>query len=131
MLRLTASLLGAAAVTGQLVTALETVDTQQKPVFGVDEQQEEGGHGGMRGVARANPLTRDFRRKVMHWLGEWHVPGLAVGVVDGEDTWTEVGWGPFYALWFRRLVVSFVSSRRPDEAVMGARSPSSGRIGRL
>ncbi|CAN8098298.1 unnamed protein product [Discula destructiva] len=39
-----------------------------------------------------NPLTRDFRRKVMHWLGEWHVPGLAVGVVDGDETWTQ-GYG--------------------------------------
>lgn len=36
------------------------------------------------------PLTRDFRRKVNHWLGEWHVPGLAVGVVDGDQTWTRV-----------------------------------------
>lgn len=48
----------------------------------LSHEEAESGGGGL--------LTRDFRRKVNHWLGKWHVPGLAVGVVDGDGTWTQV-----------------------------------------
>lgn len=67
--------------------AAATAGTAQKPVFGGMREEKEEEEATTPG---ANPLTRDFRRKVVRWLGEWHVPGLAVGVVDGENTWTEV-----------------------------------------
>lgn len=37
-----------------------------------------------------NPLTEAFGKTVKGWLEDWHVPGLAIGVVDGDNTWTKV-----------------------------------------
>lgn len=51
----------------------------QKPISG-------GGGGG----EEQGPLTEEFGSYIEGLLEEWHVPGLAIGVVDGDDTYTEV-----------------------------------------
>lgn len=37
-----------------------------------------------------SPFTDDFRKHVDELLEKWHVPGMAIGVVDGNNIWTEV-----------------------------------------
>lgn len=51
----------------------------QKPIAGDDE--------GVRG----SPFTKEYAKHVGELLEEWHVPGVAIGVVDGDNIWTEVG----------------------------------------
>lgn len=41
---------------------------------------------------KTNPLGEDFRKFVEEALEEWHVPGLSVAVVDGDESWAE-GYG--------------------------------------
>ncbi|KAJ4393045.1 hypothetical protein N0V93_002251 [Gnomoniopsis smithogilvyi] len=88
MLFPTSSILAGAALAGHwpLIAAFDPDASSQHPlVHHIDDEDEVDGVG-------KNPLTRDFRRKVVRWLGQWKVPGLAVGVVDGEDIWTQ-GYG--------------------------------------
>ncbi|KAK1827699.1 beta-lactamase/transpeptidase-like protein [Podospora conica] len=35
------------------------------------------------------PFTPDFKRLVLSTLEEWHLPGLAMAVIDGDKTWLE------------------------------------------
>jgi hypothetical protein len=37
-----------------------------------------------------SPLNTSFEKFVYSTLQKWHVPGVAIGVVDGEHTWAEV-----------------------------------------
>jgi hypothetical protein len=37
-----------------------------------------------------NPLTKDFGRYAHEMLDVYHVPGIAIGVVNGEEIYTEV-----------------------------------------
>ncbi|KAI1078880.1 beta-lactamase/transpeptidase-like protein [Whalleya microplaca] len=62
----------------------EALDSQtQKVLSGVGDEGNEG----------ANPLRDDkFRAFILDGLERWHVPGVAVAVVDGERTWAE-GYG--------------------------------------
>ncbi|KAL8931478.1 MAG: hypothetical protein Q9216_007189 [Gyalolechia sp. 2 TL-2023] len=39
-----------------------------------------------------SPFTSIFDERVDHLLGHWHVPGLSIAVVDGNDTYTK-GYG--------------------------------------
>ena len=39
---------------------------------------------------KGSPLTEDFRKLVVETLDEWHIPGLSIAVIDGDDIWTEV-----------------------------------------
>lgn len=39
---------------------------------------------------RGSPFTKEFGEHVGELLKKWHVPGVAVGIVDGDDIWTEV-----------------------------------------
>lgn len=39
---------------------------------------------------RGSPFTKDYEKHVGELLEKWHVPGVAIGIVDGDDTWTEV-----------------------------------------
>lgn len=39
---------------------------------------------------KANPLDKSFKVFVDKALEEWHVPGVSVAVVDGDETWAEV-----------------------------------------
>ncbi|KAI1208300.1 beta-lactamase/transpeptidase-like protein [Annulohypoxylon truncatum] len=48
--------------------------------------------GSGRGDAGSNPLDDDFAAFARAALDRWHVPGIAVAVVDREETWTE-GYG--------------------------------------
>ncbi|RYP75863.1 hypothetical protein DL771_002127 [Monosporascus sp. 5C6A] len=41
---------------------------------------------------KANPLDERFEKIVGKSLEEWHVPGLSIAVIDGDDTWAE-GYG--------------------------------------
>ncbi|KAI1411142.1 beta-lactamase/transpeptidase-like protein [Hypoxylon sp. FL1857] len=51
-----------------------------------------GGKGETEAERRESPLDDDFEAFVREALDRWHVPGVAVAVVDGEDTWAE-GYG--------------------------------------
>ncbi|KAH8700965.1 beta-lactamase/transpeptidase-like protein [Talaromyces proteolyticus] len=41
---------------------------------------------------RGNPLNEEFEKLVQKTLDLWHVPGIAVAVVDGDNTWAQ-GYG--------------------------------------
>jgi hypothetical protein len=41
-------------------------------------------------TVKKNPLNADFAQLVRRQLDEWHVPGISVAIVDGDDTWVEV-----------------------------------------
>lgn len=38
----------------------------------------------------SNPLNDDFGKLVEEMMEFWKLPGLSVGIVDGEETWAEV-----------------------------------------
>ena len=40
-----------------------------------------------------NPLTKEFSKFVKETLQEWKIPGVSIGVVDGDQVFTEVGAG--------------------------------------
>lgn len=42
-------------------------------------------------AARGSPFTKQYAEHVNELLEKYHVPGVAVGIVDGDDIWTEVG----------------------------------------
>jgi hypothetical protein len=52
----------------------------QKPVAGGESE----------GKSKS-PFTEEYAKHVGELLEEWHVPGVAIGIVDGDDIWTEVG----------------------------------------
>lgn len=37
-----------------------------------------------------SPFTENYGKHVDQLLEKWHVPGVAIGVVDGDNIWTEV-----------------------------------------
>ncbi|PYH98253.1 beta-lactamase/transpeptidase-like protein [Aspergillus ellipticus CBS 707.79] len=37
-----------------------------------------------------DPLNSHFNKLVQDTLNQWHVPGIAIAVVDGDNTWTKV-----------------------------------------
>lgn len=39
---------------------------------------------------RGSPFTKEYEKHVGELLEKWHVPGVAIGIVDGDDIWTEV-----------------------------------------
>ncbi len=39
---------------------------------------------------KTSPLNASFEDVVRKTLEEWHIPGMAVAVIDGEDIWTQV-----------------------------------------
>jgi hypothetical protein len=41
-------------------------------------------------VSKHNPLDADFELFAIQTLQEWHVPGLAIAIIDGNDTWAAV-----------------------------------------
>ncbi len=41
-------------------------------------------------AATDNPFNREFDQFVADLLERWHVPGVAIAVVDGEKTYTKV-----------------------------------------
>jgi hypothetical protein len=38
----------------------------------------------------SSPLDGKFEQFAIETLHEWHVPGIAIAVVDGKDTWAAV-----------------------------------------
>ncbi len=48
--------------------------------------------------AGGSVLTEDFAKRVADTLAKWHVPGMAIAVVDGADTWAEVSTESFLSL---------------------------------
>lgn len=45
---------------------------------------------GASGDIKTSPLDRDFEDLVQRTMEKWHIQGLAIAVVDGDKTWTEV-----------------------------------------
>ncbi|CAK7236215.1 hypothetical protein SBRCBS47491_009561 [Sporothrix bragantina] len=43
-------------------------------------------------AAKTSPLNADFAKLVRETLDKWHIQGVAVAVVDGDETWAE-GYG--------------------------------------
>lgn len=41
-----------------------------------------------------SPLNAEFEKFVHETLQKWHVPGMAIAVVDGEQIWAEVSIHP-------------------------------------
>jgi hypothetical protein len=39
---------------------------------------------------KADPLNAKFEKLVYETLALWHVPGVAIGVVDGDLEWSQV-----------------------------------------
>ncbi|KAK0617098.1 beta-lactamase/transpeptidase-like protein [Immersiella caudata] len=60
---------GAATVGAALATQKPIVDTKDK--------------------RRTNPFTSDFKKQTLNLMVKWHVPGLAIAVIDGNDTFFE------------------------------------------
>lgn len=58
-------------------------------VLSADSTGQDGVTGEKR-KASNNPLDDKFGEFVQAALDRWHVPGMAVSVVDGDDTWAEV-----------------------------------------
>jgi CubicO group peptidase (beta-lactamase class C family) len=52
------------------------------------------------GKLNGNPLTKEFGDFVKETLDEWKVPGMSIAVIDGGETYTEVGLLQF---WLRIL----------------------------
>lgn len=48
------------------------------------------GSGGDEKEGATRPFDSDFEAFAKEALDRWHVPGVAVAVVDGEDIWAEV-----------------------------------------
>jgi hypothetical protein len=39
---------------------------------------------------KTSPFDAKFAQLVKETLDKWHVPGLSIAVVDGDDVWAEV-----------------------------------------
>jgi len=39
---------------------------------------------------RSGPFDARFAKLVKETLDKWHVPGISIAVVDGDDMWAEV-----------------------------------------
>lgn len=39
---------------------------------------------------KRNPLDSKFEQFALGLLDEWHVPGMSIAVVDGDETWAAV-----------------------------------------
>lgn len=37
-----------------------------------------------------SPFTAEFDEAVTHLLNQWHVPGLSIAVIDGDETFSKV-----------------------------------------
>lgn len=45
---------------------------------------------GKQHATKTSPLNADFEKLVYETLDKWHIQGVAVAVVDGDETWAEV-----------------------------------------
>lgn len=45
-------------------------------------------------LGSSSPFDEEFNAYVHGLLDKWHVPGVAVAVVDGDDIWSEVNFMP-------------------------------------
>lgn len=64
-----------------------------------------GGVGRQGEKDKESPLTKEFDKRVEELLEQWHVPGLAIGIVDGDETWTKVN--------HIRAVLPYMTPRAP------------------
>jgi len=49
------------------------------------------GGAGAETKGKGNPLTPEFKKYALEIMEKWHLPGLAVAVIDGKNTFFEVG----------------------------------------
>lgn len=45
---------------------------------------------GKQHASKTSPLNEDFEKLVHETLDKWHIQGVAVAVIDGDETWAEV-----------------------------------------
>lgn len=59
-----------------------------------------------------SPFTKEYEKHVGKLLEDWHVPGVAIGIVDGDNIWTEVGFVTTCAVFMAAITssVGFQSS---------------------
>lgn len=65
------------------------------PYFGdaipcIDPQKEEEKIREKRKKQKVSPFDADFARLVELTLAKWHLPGVALAVLDGDETFAEV-----------------------------------------
>lgn len=41
-------------------------------------------------LPKTSPLNENFEKLVSETLKKWHIQGVSVAIVDGDDTWAEV-----------------------------------------
>lgn len=41
-------------------------------------------------TSKVSPLNEDFAKLVHSTLEKWHIQGVAIAVIDGDETWTKV-----------------------------------------
>ncbi|EPE06199.1 penicillin-binding protein [Ophiostoma piceae UAMH 11346] len=62
----------------------DTYEHSQRPLAADDGAGPDAGH-----AQGAHPFDTAFRSLVADTLAAWHVPGVSIAVVDGDNTWTE------------------------------------------
>lgn len=55
--------------------------SEQHPLVRADADGADG--------AKKGPFTNEFKKLVTSTLEKWRVPGVAISVVDGDNTWAE------------------------------------------
>ena len=69
------------APTGNATAAVSAADGNPA-VVSVDNDKSQS--------TKTSPLNEDFEKLVHETLSKWHIQGVSVAVVDGDDTWAEV-----------------------------------------
>ncbi|KAK0641088.1 beta-lactamase/transpeptidase-like protein [Cercophora newfieldiana] len=56
---------------------VDVVFAAQKPIVGAGDRR------------KGSPFTSDFKKRTLGLMDKWHLPGLAIAVIDGNDTFFE------------------------------------------
>lgn len=72
-----------AAVTGNSAELMIKPDAFNTPETQTDDQKTPRKN-------KLSPLNEDFAKLVQSTLDKWHIQGVAIAVVDGDETWADV-----------------------------------------
>lgn len=72
-----------AAITGKSAELMIEPDAFAMPEMQTDDQKTPRN-------SKLSPLNEDFARLVQSTLDKWHIQGVAIAVVDGDETWSDV-----------------------------------------
>jgi hypothetical protein len=87
-MRLSVALL---ALTLSLAASMDsTTPEQSQKVLGDAAAAVNAASGEPRQQQKKNPFDADFEKFALSKLEEWHVPGLSIAVIDGDETWSAV-----------------------------------------